>query len=304
MQLANKIVMIIAGVVLVIAAVLKSHHLLVEPVVSPTFWESWLFFVIQIPLELGLGIWLICGLFRKAAWLAALLAYACFIIVTLYKAMEGSGSCGCFGLVHVNPWITLFAIDVPIFLAMAIAYPRGLKLIPAQWPSAKRFFGIAIPSIIIIAAITGILILGRPARKSKNYQVIDAPEAGSSRWDVLENIDIAGILSSQIAVLLFYHYDCPDCRQAIKEYELICSELAGDDNLKIAFIEVPPYAPYSEDIIFNFEGDNCITGRLQKDRKWYVATPLVVVLVDGVVIKSWPSKTPGYEEILEAVFAE
>src|SRR5512136_813700 len=116
MKTANKIVMTIAGAFLIIAATLKSHQLLTEPIVSEGFWESWAFFVIQIPLELGLGIWLVCGLFRKAAWTLGTLAFGFFIGVTLYKAFTGEASCGCFGKVLVKPWITLSLVDIPFFI--------------------------------------------------------------------------------------------------------------------------------------------------------------------------------------------
>jgi hypothetical protein len=41
-------------------------------------------------------------------------------MITLYKAITGAASCGCFGSVQVNPWITLFAIDLPALLALSI----------------------------------------------------------------------------------------------------------------------------------------------------------------------------------------
>jgi len=61
MKNANKVVMTIAGMVLLIASVLKIHQLLTEPILSRGVWESWEFFLIQIPLELGLAIWLLSG---------------------------------------------------------------------------------------------------------------------------------------------------------------------------------------------------------------------------------------------------
>jgi hypothetical protein len=45
-------------------------------------------------------------------------------MITLYKAVTGAASCGCFGSVHVNPWITLFAIDLPALLALSIFRPK------------------------------------------------------------------------------------------------------------------------------------------------------------------------------------
>ena len=86
MKKLNIIVMDVAGLLFIVASVLKMHQLLTEPILSKGFWESWLFFVIQIPLELGLGIWLTSRLFRKAAWLIALLSFAGFICVMIQTA--------------------------------------------------------------------------------------------------------------------------------------------------------------------------------------------------------------------------
>ena len=125
----------IAGIFLIGASILKIQQLLTEPILSKGFWESWEFFLIQIPLEMGLGIWLICGLFRKAGWLLGLIAFGGFIGVTLYKGLTGAESCGCFGLVKVNPWITLSVVDIPIFILLAAFRPKGIKLLPPPWPN-------------------------------------------------------------------------------------------------------------------------------------------------------------------------
>ena len=184
-----------AGLVLITAAVLKVHQLLTEPILSRGFWESWAFLVMQIPLELGLGIWLVCGLFRKAGWLLGLLAFGLFIGVTLQKGISGAASCGCFGKVHVNPWITVSAIDVPFFIALLIFRPRGGKFLPPPWPSAKRFFGVAIPTFILLGSIVPVLIFNRPAEKTSKYEVLkpqgwtDGEQAGKE-WPLLKHIDI------------------------------------------------------------------------------------------------------------------
>ena len=80
--------MVVVGLVLIAATVLKIHQLLTEPIISKGFWESWEFFLIQIPLELGLGVWLISGLFKKAGWLTAVIAFAGFTVVTLQKGLR------------------------------------------------------------------------------------------------------------------------------------------------------------------------------------------------------------------------
>lgn len=261
---------------------MKIEQLLTEPIISKGFWESWEFFVMQIPLELGLGIWLLSGLFRKAAWLVAVLAFGLFMIVTLQKGLSGADSCGCFGKVHVNPWVTFTAIDVSLFLGLLFFRPRGNKFFPPPWPSAKHFFGVAAPTISLLVVIVVVLIFNKPPDVTSRYEVV-RPErwtAGKTRpvvhppnppvggpntvrtvidgnsaagsaaemWPLLKYIDIAESLRKGLVVVLMYHYDCPDCRDAISRYDRACREMVGnDDAVTIAFIGVPPYGPAQED---------------------------------------------------------
>jgi hypothetical protein len=320
----------LAGFVLLAAGILKSYHLLTEPILSRDFWESWEFFLIQIPLELGLGIWLVSGLFRKGAWLVAVLCFGAFICLTLQKGLTGAESCGCFGKVHVNPWITLFAIDVPLFLGLLIFRPIGQKLLPPPWPSTKHFFGVAIPTCLFLGAIVPILILNKPAEKTERYEVVRPEEwvkkepirkdptteeqvdAGSvdeeatdenprgEEWPLLKYIDIADSLRAEIVVVLFYHYDCPDCLEAISLYDQMNRDLSTNEGaIKISFVEVPPYGPVQESPIP--PETLCLSGRLDPSKDWYLTTPLVVLIVDGLVVKSWEAKVPNLDEILKAI---
>ena len=362
MKTANRIVMSVAGVLFLFAAVMKSYQLMTEPIISKGFWESWAFFVIQIPLELGLGIWLLCGLFRKAAWLIAAVSFGLFMTVTLHKGITGAESCGCFGTVQVNPWITLSTIDIPLFLGLLIFRPKGEKLLPPPWPSAKHFFGVAVPTFALLVTIVPVLIFNKPPDVGKDYIVVrheewtkpeqvqpkpriskraaeekkpqeavqqkvtveeqpaekaaveeQTPEKALSEaqpsetvaaeeWPLLEYIDIADSLRPEISIVLLYHHDCPDCLEAIPAYEQMNLELAGNyDAIRVAFVEVPPFGPESEDPIP--ADTTCLKGKLDPSKKWYFVTPLVVVTVDGVVAKSWEVEVPGLEEILEAVYS-
>jgi len=188
MRTANKIVMGLAGLLLIAATVLKFHEMLsicipswgvqAEIIFSKAqeagqqmprweanvrgFWESYEFFLIQIPLEFALGVWLVCGLFRKAAWLAGTLCYLGFVGVTLAKALLGFESCGCFGQIHVDPWISLFAIDVPLFLLLAIFRPKGVKLLPPPWPNLFYLLLVAVPTIGLMVVAPSALVALRP----------------------------------------------------------------------------------------------------------------------------------------------
>jgi len=112
MKKASNIVVKILAIVLLTAAVLKGWQLLTEPVANNDIWSYRPFLILTVELELALGIWLLSGLFKKATWLVTLLCFSLFSAITFYKALTGAESCGCFGSVHVNPWITLFANDL------------------------------------------------------------------------------------------------------------------------------------------------------------------------------------------------
>jgi hypothetical protein len=144
--------MILAGSLLIVAAILKFHEMLTVCIPSWTdnkygFWESYEFFLVQIPLEFALGVWMVSGLFRKAAWIAGTLGYFGFILVTIFKIVTGAESCGCFGRIEVDPKITLFAIDIPIFLLLAIFRPKGLKLLPPPWPNLFYMLAVAVVAV-------------------------------------------------------------------------------------------------------------------------------------------------------------
>ena len=336
MKIANKIVMAVVAAFLIVAAALKTNQILTEPILTKGFWESWLFLVIQIPLEFGLGIWLVCGLFRKAAWLAGTLAFGGFIIITSYKALAGDASCGCFGTVHVNPWITLLSIDLPLFILLLVFRPKGEKLLPPPRPSAKHFFGAAIPTVIFLAALIPVLVFNKPPEKTEKYEVIrpeqwttvkpvkppiplpqvdtnTIPDANAEpnkiapanvqpghEWQMLKRIDIADLLRSGVVVVLLYHFDCPGCQEAIPRYDKLNKELSGnDDAIRFAFIAVPPYG--DEKLNPVPKDTKCLSGKLISDKKEIMMTPVVVLLQDGGVVKAWEGKAPTLDELLSAL---
>lgn len=158
-KIANRTVMIATGMVLIVASFLKVHLMTTQPIVADRFWESWEFFLVQVPLVLGLGIWLVSGLFRKAGWLLGVLALLVFLGDTVYKAVTGAESCGCFGTVEVDPWVTLFVFNIPFLALMLIFPPRGEKFF--AWPSLDHFLGIAVITVLLLPATVGFMAINK-----------------------------------------------------------------------------------------------------------------------------------------------
>lgn len=175
MRTLNKLIMTVAGLLLMAAALLKAHELMNVGIPSwksnPTgFWESYEFLLMQIPLEFALGAWMVSGLFRKAAWVAGTLCYFGFIGATLVKALLGYESCGCFGQVHVDPWMTLWIVDIPFFLLLAIFRPKGTKLLPPPWPNVAHAIACAVPILAVLALAAPAIVTFRPEFKKPQEQ--------------------------------------------------------------------------------------------------------------------------------------
>ncbi len=298
----NRLVMAVASAVLLFAAVTKYWMIMTEPILSRGFWESRDFFIIHVFLTTGLAIWLVCGLFRKASWLLVIAAFTVFIGDTFYRAIVGEVSCGCFGRVVVDPWVTLFAINLPIIVLLLLFRPAGEKLLPPPWPSARHFFGVAVPTFILLGVILFTAFNYLPPAQTDQYKVVDNQEWIGTEFEMLSQIDAADSLRDGLCVILFYHNDCPNCREAIPVYSQIYDEITAEGNTTIiAFIEMPPYGDASDSPIP--EDSQCITGRLDDTKKWYAATPLLVVIEDGIVIKSFEYEVPlDFDSLMESIF--
>jgi thiol-disulfide isomerase/thioredoxin len=333
------------------------------PIINPLPWESWPVLLFFIPVEMGLGIWLLSGLFKKAGWLLAVILYVVFMFATLYRAIKGMDSCGCFGPFDVNPWITFFAIDITVLAGLLIFRPRGEKLLPPPWPGAIHFFSVAIPTFILLPSMFVFMLLNKPpdikepVGRKKGYKVVKTDEwkiknldenqkkklvqaeqgrsnpsqttevnqpalkaidtaepnqpseqttAGSpklqntEKWPMLDYIDIADSIKEGVFVVVFWRHDCPDCHEAIPEYDKFSKET---EVVRFVFIEVPPFG--SEEQNFIPKDTICLTGKLDENMEWLnITTPFVVAIMDGCVLKYWEAQAPKTDEIIKAVFSE
>jgi len=307
MKELSDIVAKLLAALLLIAAALKGWQLLTEPVANNDIWSYRPFLIFTVVFELALGLWLLSDLVKKAAWLIALLCFATFAAITLYKGLTGAASCGCFGKIHVNPWITLLTIDLPAVLALLIFHPQLslnlhhpsikhlLRELITPMPAKHHFAAAASLCLIILVGATAILALNTPAAVTSSYEVLEPETWVGRKLPILDHIDIGKQLEKGNWLILLYHYDCPDCAEAIPKYEQMARNLAGnEDFLRIALIEVPPYgqAPITQKT-------PCTVGRLAETKEWFITTPAVALLTDAKVAAAWEAKAPDFEAVLQ-----
>jgi thiol-disulfide isomerase/thioredoxin len=317
------LVLAVLGLLLLTAAVLKAHELLTVPVANKDLWSWRPFLIFQVEFELAMGIWLLSGLFRPLAWLASLLCFSSFCCVTLYKALTGAVSCGCFGVVHVNPWITLLVIDLPAVIALGLFRPHpafapllsflrslaftgiggreSIRHVVAElakpMPSLPRLAATAVLGLSALGLTTPIPALHVPATVTVTYEVLEPKTWVGKELPILKYIDIGEKLRKGTWLVLLYHHDCPDCQKAIPQYEQMARDLAGnEDFLKIAFVAVPPYG---QGLVS--ENCPCTLGRLPETKEWFVATPAVALLKDGQVTSAWEAESPLFEIVLQRI---
>ncbi len=124
---------LLVGGVLLAAAGLKGHGLALGPLAQDSFLASPRLQIATIQVEVLLGLWLLSGWAMRAARVVAIGFFGIMAAVSLYLALAGQASCGCFGRLTVSPWLTL-ALDVTAVAALAVWRPvRSTETRPAAW---------------------------------------------------------------------------------------------------------------------------------------------------------------------------
>ena len=327
---ASDIVLKVVGLLLLTAAVLKGHELLTVPLANKDLWSWRPCLIFQVEFELALGIWLLSGVFKRLAWLAALTCFSLFCCVTLYKGLSGAASCGCFGRIHVNPWVTLLAVDLPAVALLLVMRPRGVGaavtysrtlvacLINLSWHAGRRavrqshshvrtsldrvLVGIVSVRVLattaIITVVLGtaapVLVLREPPKVTARYEVLEPKTWVGKELPIAALIDIADRLRQGAWLLVFYHHDCRDCQRVLPQYERTARDLAGnEDLLRVAMIAMPPYGEES-----GSDSSPCVLGRMAASKEWFLATPVTVLIEQGKVTAVWETEAPDLEIIL------
>jgi hypothetical protein len=115
----------VVAFVLLVAAGLKTHQLATTPSLGESLLHARWFNILVVEFELFFGVWLVFGLLPKLTWFAMIGCFSIFTLVSFYKAVSGESSCGCFGAVIVNPWITM-TFDLMITGLLVIFLPKKI----------------------------------------------------------------------------------------------------------------------------------------------------------------------------------
>jgi hypothetical protein len=269
------------------ASGLKGYELFAAPVLETGVWSSRAFRIGAIEAEGLLGLWLLSGLWPRGARWAALAAFQAFFAFSLSRALAGEETCGCFGRVPIDPRWTA-ALDLVAILALWRWHPAERT----GWPPGSRSLRmVAILLLVLLVGVPGGIVLAvSRAAVLDGYAEIDANQSvivlETEKWvgrrcPLLPHADIGDELSRGRWLVVLYHHDCPRCREIVPAFEAKARAAAANPTApRIAFLAVPPHGIP----LWSFApGSACRQGRLTASKEWFVGTPTVIRLQDGVV---------------------
>jgi hypothetical protein len=143
------------GLVLLLAAVLKLHALLGDPLASHSLLASPRAELLVIQLEAVLGLALVGGVARLLVWLASLGFFAVVLGVAAYQGWTGQSHCGCLGRVEVHPW-TMAVFDAVVLAGLLLAYPRAGQRQDYSGPG-KLVRRLAVLGLVLVVLLGGMV---------------------------------------------------------------------------------------------------------------------------------------------------
>ena len=258
------------AMLLIVAALLKSHQLSTSPYVENLAFQSKPFTMALIIFEISLALLLIFEFRVKLFRPLAILTFITFLVFSATKGVSGEHSCGCFGVVEIAPWITTL-IDV-----------SALVLLWRWKAQEKGSFPKLLPVMILLLCSAAIY----PVLTFRTNTLSDVGEvAGDGSLVVLETeewtnkpLPIASLILGEQQFMqgtwrmVLYHEDCPVCQRLIQDSE------NGIDDLPTVYVEVPPYKSPNR-----ISGSELLWRKLSDDHEWFVAAPNALLLQDGIV---------------------
>jgi len=285
--------------ILIIAVALKTHELVTHPAPALLHGSRWLTTGL-VEYEYILAVWLLSGFRPSWCRRVSLATFAGFGCYALYQAMSGAASCGCFGHVRVNPWLTL-TLDAGLAVLLWRWDPylggacrelsAGLALwtrIPSSFRIAMGLAILGVPTLAIAGWGGGTRATIEESLANERLVVLEPEQWIGKRFPLFDYIDIGEYLATGSWILVIYHHDCPKCREAIGKYARLAHDSKqADQDVQVALIQVPPYGtigPIANPIRWR--------GKLSDRKEWFVITPSEVRITHGQVTAASSRKDP------------
>jgi uncharacterized membrane protein YphA (DoxX/SURF4 family) len=229
----SRVVAIVLGLVLLTAGVLKARQWSDDPYAPGDLPAVPALRAAVANAEVALGLWLLSGIYPRAARVIAVGCFAVFLAVATRDSLENKASCGCFGSLAVPPWLTAIFDFVALACLVGFAAP--------QRATSRRLTSLAIAvflaaSVLVTWAIVGATHHPRltPAPAVVDLGVIH-PGAVSRSGFALSNTGTTAVEVTSVVTSC----PCVEVRLptgAIPPEQTVAGEVVLDTNIKPGFI--------------------------------------------------------------------
>jgi hypothetical protein len=278
----SQLVRLGVGVLLLGAAALKFHQLMT----TPDLGRHLILSIGLIQAESFLGLWSLSGLWVQSVRRTSLFLFTIFSIVSAYKAITGTASCGCFGAVGVSPWLVL-GLDIGVIALLVTAPPRayadesGLshRILIGAISTASFWFVMASASTVAVVnfQISSWNSIGRVLGDGRTV-VLDPAGWVGKPFPLRSWIDTDSLLDRGHWTIVLHRTGCTNCEQLIDSFEQGGVSF-GDTS--IAFVDLEECAGLSKPIR-RADISACLSGKYS----WLTNGPWEVRLHDGTVVSA------------------
>jgi hypothetical protein len=224
-----------------------------------------------------------------ARW-TGILMVGSFLPILVGDLMLGASSCGCFGAIEVNPWVTLVT-DVTFFLGLLFLGRREPRLALTSSLPTSRVLAVGIWSLLSVV-IAFAAPADTPAASSAiagDHQPLPAngyylPAYEEWIGQPFQELDIATWaigLPDDLDVgqhfVIFFRKDCEHCHELLEVY------FSGTLDWPTTAIAVPERDGWPTENLQPFTCHECRTAELPAGIDWFLQTPVLVRLMDGLV---------------------
>ena len=241
-----------------------------------------LFSAVVVQLELFIGVMLLAGCYKWFVMPATCVLFSVFAAFSLFRAVAGFESCGCFGALRVSPWFTL-ALDLCLVCATWLATKHTYSKRTSE-PADGRWKLAVVAYLALGATVAALSLWMQPTTLKAGSSLSatgDVVILKPSEW-IGQEFPLIPFMSPQINMnegiwtVLMYHHDCPQCRDALPKYIALAEHMrAAADG--VLLLELPPYATNPPD------AGAAEHARLSADREWFVEAPVEIITAGGLV---------------------
>ncbi len=233
--------------------------------------------------EIFFALLLVAGLWRQWTWFLSVVGFSVFTIVSFMKGLSGESSCGCFGTVAINPWITT-SFDLTVVALLLCFRERSAFTFIFSSTERKKLRAVLLVWLCIsVPALLAMLSLKHDIHATLGSTLTDAtgqvkivlePETWIGKEFSLfsrfvQPSDHRPLKEGAWQVLLV-HVDCPKCAQILADLK--------STREKIAVLVIPSDAPNG------LPPTTFPSFTLDDENDWFVMTPQVVLIKDGICV--------------------